>query len=153
MKQITKLAIVFMFITCAATFISCRSREEKVIHDLKNLAEKVNKNGKNFDAYDWEDAFDDLAEIHEDMADCEFTPEQLLKLGKVDGQLSVIIMREGSRAAGKSVTDFIRSAGSFFKGFEEGSKESYEENKDEFERIGNDVESSINEVLKELDDL
>ena len=153
MKQITKLAAILMFITCAATLISCRSREERVINDLKNLAEKVNKNGKNFGADDWEDAFDDLAEIHEDMADCEFTPEQLHKLGKVDGQLTVIIMREGSRAAGKGVTDFIRSAGSFLIGFGEGSKESYEENKDEFKQIGNDIESSMNEVLKELNDL
>ena len=150
---INRLFIPIFVVAAVLVLSSCQSYEDRVITKLNHLSERIDADGKNFDAGDWEEALEELADIHEDMADCEFTPEQLRKLGKVDGQLSVIIMREGSRAAGKSVTDFIRSAGSFFKGFEEGSKESYEENKDEFERIGNDVESSINEVLKELDDL
>lgn len=150
---INRLFIPIFVVAAVLVLSSCQSYEDRVITKLNHLSERIDADGKNFDAGDWEEALEELADIHEDMADCEFTPEQLRKLGKVDGQLSVIIMREGSRAAGKSVTDFIRSAGSFFKGFEEGSKESYEENKDEFEQIGNDVESSINEVLKELDDL
>ena len=149
----TKLAAVLLFVVCAATLTSCKSKEERVIRDIKNLAERIDENGKNFDAEDWEEALEDLAEIHEDMEDCEFTPEQLHKLGKIDGRLTVIIVREGTRAVGKGVTDFVRGAGNFFKGFEEGTKESYEENKDEFEEIGNEIESNMKDVMKELDDL
>ena len=153
MKSITRLTTIFLLVTCVSAFTSCVSREARVIRDINNLAERIDENGKNFDADDWEEALEDLAEIHEDMEDCEFTSEQLRKLGKVDGKLSVIIMKEGSRAAGKGITDFIRSAGSFIKGFEEGSQESYGENKDEIEQINDDVSSSIEEVLKELEDL
>ena len=127
---------------------SCKSNEEKVINNLERLSERIEKHGNEFDGYDWEEALEDLADIHEDIQDCDFTNEQLKELGKVEGKLSAIIAKEGSKALGHSISDAIKSFGSFASGFKEGVEENVSE--EDFVAPANEISDALKAVEQEL---
>lgn len=137
--------IVFL-IAILLSFSSCKSKEEKVISRLENLSERIDKNGHKFDAEDWVEAFEDLEDIHEDMEDCEFTQEELKKVGRADGRLTAIIAREGAKSLGREASSFLRNFSSFAKGFQEGAQENFKE--ENF----NDIEKELNGTLKDIED-
>ena len=148
-KTITIMRIKRYLITAFAvvvllTLMSCQSYEEGVIHKLNNLSERIDKDGKNFDADDWEEALEELADIHEDMTDCEFTPEQLKEVGRADGRLSAIITKQAAKALGHEVSDAIKGISSYAKGFKEGAEGNIDE--DDF----NDVVDEIGSLLKSV---
>lgn len=130
--------------------VSCKPHEERVIDRLNNLSEKVEKNGSRWDADDWADALEELEDIHYDMEDCEFTPDQLRALGRVEGRLTVIIMTEGAKALGDQLTNFIEGAGAFMKGYQEGAVSAYDE--ETFENISRTVNEELEEISAELND-
>lgn len=137
--------IVFL-IAILLSFSSCKSKEEKVISRLENLSERIDKNGHKFDDEDWVEAFEDLEDIHEDMEDCEFTQEELKKVGRADGRLTAIIAREGAKSLGREASSFLRNFSSFAKGFQEGAQENFKE--ENF----NDIEKELNGTLKDIED-
>lgn len=124
--------------------VSCKTKEEDVIGKLDRLAERIDKNGSRFDADDWEEAIEELADIHEEMEDCDFTREQLLEFGRKEGQLTVILAKEGSKALGNAFFDFIGNFGAFTRGFVEGAESAYD--KEEFEQIGRDFDQKMNNL-------
>lgn len=145
----TKFILSTLFISLL-TLTSCQSREEKVISQLDRLSERIEKDGNNFDAEDWEEAIEDFAEIHEDMQDCEFTKEQLRELGKKEGKVSAIIAKEGSKALGREFKNFLGNFGAFAKGFKEGAEESVSE--EDFNEVGNDISNALQEFENQLKD-
>ena len=138
----TKFILSTLFISLL-TLTSCQSREEKVISQLDRLSERIEKDGNNFDAEDWEEAIEDFAEIHEDMQDCEFTKEQLRELGKKEGKVSAILAKEGSKALGREFKNFLGNFGAFAKGFKEGAEENVSE--EDFNEVGNDISNALQE--------
>ena len=142
-RQILTFAV---FATILLSFASCKSREEKVISKLESLSERIDKKGHTFDAEDWAEAFEDLEDIHADMEDCEFTREELKKIGRADGRLTAIIAKEGAKALGRETSSFLRNFSSFTKGFQEGAKENF--NEEDF----NDVEEELKSTLKDIED-
>ena len=142
-RQILTLAV---FATILFSFSSCKSREEKVISRLESLSERIDKKGHTFDAEDWAEAFEDLEDIHEDMEDCEFTREELKKVGRADGRLTAIIAKEGAKALGRETSFFLRNFSSFAKEFQEGAKKNF--NEEDF----NDVEEELKSTLKDIED-
>ena len=142
-RQILTFAV---FATILLSFASCKSREEKVISKLERLSERIDKKGHTFDAEDWAEAFEDLEDIHADMEDCEFTREELKKIGRADGRLTAIIAKEGAKALGRETSSFLRNFSSFAKGFQEGAKENF--NEEDF----NDVEEELKSTLKDIED-
>ncbi len=145
MKKILR-AIVPMFFICIA-FSSCQSKEEKVIDQLDNLSEKIEKKSADWDSEQWQDAFKELEAIHSEMADCDFSDEQLKKLGEVEGQLTAVMIKKGVPALGNGLNSLIEGAGSFVDGFKDGVQEGSEES---IEEIGNYVNGALDK-LKELD--
>ena len=139
----SKLILSALFISLLA-LSSCQSREEKVISKLDSLSERIEKDGSNFDADDWEEAIEDFADIHEEMQDCEFTKEQLRELGKKEGKVSAILAKEGSKALGREFKNFIGNFGAFAKGLKEGAESAYDE--EEFKDIGNDIMNDLKEI-------
>lgn len=145
----TKFILSTLFISLL-TLTSCQSREEKVISQLDRLSERIEKDGNNFDAEDWEEAIEDFAEIHEDMQDCEFTKEQLRELGKKEGKVSAILAKEGSKALGREFKNFLGNFGAFAKGFKEGAEENVSE--EDFNEVGNDISNALQEFENQLKD-
>ena len=123
----------------------CKSKEEKVIDQLNNLVENVEKNSSDWDSDQWADAFEELEKIHSDMSDCDFTNQQLKELGEVEGRLTSVMITNGAESLGKSVGSFLKGAGSFVKGFQEGIQDGSEESLEE-------IENYINRALDDLMD-
>ena len=145
----TKFILSTLFISLL-TLTSCQSREEKVISQLDRLSERIEKDGNNFDAEDWEEAIEDFAEIHEDMQDCEFTKEQLRELGKKEGKVSAILAKEGSKALGREFKNFLGNFSAFANGFKEGTEENV--NEDDFNEVGNEISNALQEFENQLKD-
>lgn len=131
---------------------SCKPHEERVINRLDNLSEKVEKNGSKWNADQWADALEELEDIHYDMEDCEFTPEQLRTLGRVEGRLTVIIMTEGAKKLGDKFLSFMEGAGAFMKGYQEGVESIQEYSEGEFEKFETLLNQDLEDTRNELDE-
>ena len=140
-----KILSAICIITISFVLCSCKSREEKVIDQLNDLTEKVEKNSSDWDEDQWADAFEKLEKIHSEMSDCDFTNKQLQELGEIEGRLASVMITSGAESLGRSVGSFLKGAGSFVKGFQEGLQDSSEESLEE-------VENYINSALDKLMD-
>lgn len=140
------ISVLVVAVAAISLLSSCQSYEDRVITKLNHLSERIDEDGKNFDADDWEEAMEELADIHEEMSDCEFTPEQLKEVGRADGRLTAIIAKEGAKALGRETSSFLRKFSSFAKGFQESAQENV--NEEDF----NDVEEELKSTLKDIED-
>lgn len=140
------ISVLVVAVAAISLLSSCQSYEDRVITKLNHLSERIDEDGKNFDADDWEEAMEELADIHEEMAECDFTLEQLKEVGRADGRLTAIIAKEGAKALGRETSSFLRNFSSFAKGFQEGAKENF--NEEDF----NDVEKELKSTLKDIED-
>lgn len=127
---------------------SCKPKEERVIDRINNLSEKIEKHGSSWDADDWADAMEELEDIHADIEDCDFTKEQLRKLGNVEGKLMGIIATEGAKSLKSTTEAFFEGAGSYIEGFKNGLQESYDPSS--IEDIDEEVISQLKELEKEF---
>lgn len=143
MKKVFRL-LVFSFLV-SLVFSACKSKEEKVIGQLDNLAEQVEKKSENWDSEQWKKAFKEAEKIHSDMSECDFTDAQLQKLGEVKGRLTAVMIKNGVPAVGKGIGSFIEGAASFLDGFQDGVQNGAEES---LEEIGNYVNGAL-DILKE----
>lgn len=130
----------------------CRPHEERVMDRLDRLSEDIQKNGEKWDADQWADALEELEDIHFDMEDCEFTPEQLRALGRVEGKLTVVIMTEGAKKLGEGLTTFMEGAGAFMKGYQEGAESMRGYSEGEFEQLGAQLDQELERIQKNLDE-
>lgn len=143
-----KCSFIPVFVVTAVLVLSsCRSYEDRVITKLNHLSERIDADGKNFDADDWEDAMEELADIHEEMTDCDFTPEQLKEVGRADGRLSAIIAKEGAKSLGREASSFLKSISSYAKGFQEGAQENV--NEEDFNEVGDQIMSTLKDIEDE----
>lgn len=141
-----------MILLVTFIFPSCKPHEERVMDRLDNLAEKVQKNGAKWNADQWADALEELEDIHYDMEDCEFTPQQLRALGRVEGKLTVIIMTEGAKKLGKELVPFLEGAGAFMKGYSEGVESMSDYSEGEFEKLGTQVQEELERFNAEMEE-
>lgn len=144
---------ILLTIVFAIAMSSCQSREEKVISKIKSLTERIDKEGKKFTSEDWDNTFQKLQDINEEMEKCNFSQEEIRELGDIERRLTVIIMREGARSVGKGVSDYIRNAGAFLKGFENGSTNTMEEYEEEFEDVNEEIQSEIQDALDDISEM
>ena len=135
---------ICIIVISACVFCSCKSREEKVLNQLNNLTEKVEKNSSDWNSDQWTDAFEELEKIHSEMSDCDFTNQQLQELGEVEGRLTSVMLSNGAESLGKSFGSFLKGAGSFVKGFQEGIQDGSEESIEELE---NYINSTLDDLL------
>ena len=92
----------------------------------------------------YDEALEELEEIHDDMGDCEFTKEQLKAVGRADGKLTIIITKQAAKAMGRDVGTLMKNISSYAKGFKEGAESAYDE--EEFKDIGNDIMNDLKEI-------
>lgn len=138
-----------IFLTICVTLISsmilcsCKSKEEKVIDQLNNLVENVEKNSSDWDLNQWEKAFEEMEKIHQEMGDCNFSNSQLQELGEVEGRLTSIMISKGAATLGTDLSSFLEGAASFVQGYQEGVEEGNEETIQQ-------IESYIDQALNDL---
>lgn len=135
---------ICLIVITSFVFCSCKSKEEKVIDQLNNLAEKVENNSSDWDSDQWVEAFEELEKIHSDMSDCDFSNQQLQELGEIEGRLTSVMITNGAATLGESIGSFMKGAGSFVKGFQEGLQEGADES---LEEIDNYVNSALDKLM------
>lgn len=141
------ISVLVVAVAAISLLSSCQSYEDRVITKLNHLSERIDEDGKNFDADDWEEAMEELADIHEEMAECDFTLEQLKEVGRADGRLSAIIAKEGAKTLGKGFLDAIKGISSYAKGFQEGAEENI--NDEDFNDVVNEFNDAVKSVKEE----
>lgn len=122
MKILRLFARSLLMVCMAVLFTGCKPHEERVMDRLNRLSEDIQKNSQKWDINQWADALAEIEDIHFDMEDCDFTPQQLRELGRIEGQLTVIVMTEGAKKLGEKLVPFIEGAGAFMKGYQEGAE-------------------------------
>ena len=145
-----KSLITISLLLAVIAFSSCQSHEDRVVSRIEKLSARIDSDGKNFTSEDWEEALEELEEIHDDMGDCEFTKEQLREVGCADGKLTIVITKQAAKAMGRDVGALMKSLGSYAKGFKEGAESEYDEN--EFNDIGKELEDGLKEVADDWND-
>lgn len=145
--------VILTVILLSALFMNaCKPHEERVMDRLDNLAEKVQKNGAKWNSDQWADALEELEDIHYDMEDCEFTPQQLRALGRVEGKLTVVIMTEGAKKLGQELVPFLEGAGAFMKGYSEGVESMEDYSREQLEELGAQVQQEMERFNSELEE-
>lgn len=127
-------------------FGSCASREERVVSKINHLAERVEENTGNMDADELTEIVEDLADIHEEMEDCDFTAEQLREIGKADGKIVALLSKDAVNELGNKAMKYLGGAASMASGALEGFYNNT--STDEVEEAGEQVMSSL-EKLRE----
>lgn len=103
-----KTKSIFITLLLSVLFlVSCQSKEEQIISRLDNLCERIEKDGSEFEAEDWEEALKEYAQIHEEMQDCEFTEEELIELGKKEAELTSAFAKQGTKAIGTELSKIL----------------------------------------------
>ena len=116
----TKTLSILAVLILAFALSSCQTKEKRIINKLENLSERVEKGGDDLTSEDWEDILSEYEAIHEEAMKCDFSQEQLKEFGRVDGQLSAAITREGAKKLGRDVAKFLDSGKNYMKGFLDG---------------------------------
>lgn len=113
--------LVISILLCV--FCSCQSKEERVISGLEKLAAQIDKRADSFTDKDWEDVMTKYEELHKQALECDFTQEQLKELGRVEGRLTTIFAKEGTKKIGRDIKDLIDGGKAVIDGFLQGVDE------------------------------
>lgn len=116
----TKTLSILAMLLLAFALTSCQTQEERVINKLENLSERIEKGGNDLTSEDWEDILSEYEAIHEEAMDCDFSQEQLKEFGRVDGQLSAAITKEGAKKLGRDVAKILNGGKDYMEGFIDG---------------------------------
>lgn len=92
-----KLLAITLTVCLPGVLASCKTREERAIDRLESLQEKIERQGADWDLDQWADALEDIQDIHYDLEDCDFTPEQAGELLELEGRLTNTIVRQVAR--------------------------------------------------------
>ncbi len=125
MKQLTlQLMKLLFFSAFLSVVMSCQTKEERVIADLEKLAIQIEQRAETYSDEDWQMVIDKYKKIHRESMDCDFTEEQLKELGRVEGKLTTVIAKEGSKKISRDVKDLVKDGKSVVEGFLQGLSES-----------------------------
>ena len=109
--------------TLLCVLCSCQSKEEQVISGLEKLATQIDQRADSFTDKDWESIMAKYEELHEQSMECDFTKDQLKELGRVEGKLTTIFAKEGSKKIGRDIKKFIDGGKAVIDGFLQGVDE------------------------------
>lgn len=102
---------------------SCQSKEEQVISGLEELSVQIDQRADTFTDKDWESIMVKYEELHEQAMECDFTKDQLKEFGRVEGKLTAIFAKEGSKKVGREIKNIIDGGKAVIDGFLQGVDE------------------------------
>ena len=108
--QVLTLCLLVAFMT------SCQTKEEKVIHKLQAIAERIENKGDSFDEADWDKVMADLEAIHQQAKECEFSSEKLKELAKAKAEVNAAIVKHGFKKAVNDLNDTIEEGAGVVNG-------------------------------------
>lgn len=114
--------LVAAFVCLLSIFFlnSCQSREEKVIDRLEILSEEVTKKGTEFTSDQWENTFQEIESIDNEIGKCNFTKSQLERIELLRGRITAVILKEKVRTLGSEMSTKVKQWGEYCKGFMQG---------------------------------
>ena len=104
-------------------FMLCSCKEEQVISGLEELSVQIDQRADTFTDKDWESIMVKYEELHEQAMECDFTKDQLKEFGRVEGKLTAIFAKEGSKKVGREIKNIIDGGKAVIDGFLQGVDE------------------------------
>ncbi len=87
---------------------------------MERLAKNIESNAENFDDEDWEAVLNEFKALQEEALSCEFTHEQYIELGRVEGKLSSTLTSERAKSHGRDFKELLENGKNFINGFMDG---------------------------------
>lgn len=88
---------ILLIITCALCITSCYYSSDPISR-LSSLCESIETDGNNFSQEDWEGVLAEFESIQEELANGEYTQEELKEIGRLEARFYV---KAGSKLGGK----------------------------------------------------
>lgn len=104
----------------ALTLGACRSKDQRIIDRIDRLTERIQNDSENLDKADWDKILQDISDIHDQINDNDFTPEEMQAIARAEGQLMGAMAREGVKAVKTGMSDALETINDFANGFLEG---------------------------------
>lgn len=94
MKGLHRLTLLLL---CVLSFSSCYYSTDPISR-LQSLCESIETDGSNFSNDDWEGVIAEYEDIQQELANSEFTQEELKEIGRLEARFYV---KAGSKLGGK----------------------------------------------------
>lgn len=88
---------ILLIITCTLCITSCYYSSDPISR-LSSLCESIETDGNNFSQEDWEGVLAEFESIQEELANGEYTKEELKEIGRLEARFYV---KAGSKLGGK----------------------------------------------------
>ena len=88
---------ILLIITCTLCITSCYYSSDPISR-LSSLCESIETDGNNFSQEDWEGVLAEFESIQEELANGEYTQEELKEIGRLEARFYV---KAGSKLGGK----------------------------------------------------
>lgn len=115
-------SISFLFTALLTLFVlsSCQSKEERIINKLENLATRVQKGGEKLTDKEWGQILEEYDKLQQEALYCDFSQEQLKRIGRAEGRLTAIMTKEEAKKIGRDFVKFLEDGSTLVEGFVEG---------------------------------
>ena len=115
-------SISFLFTALLTLFVlsSCQSKEERIINKLEKLATRVQKDGEKLTDKEWGQILEEYDKLQQEALYCDFSQEQLKRIGRAEGRLTAIMTKEGAKKIGRDFVKFLEDGSTLVEGFVEG---------------------------------
>jgi predicted small secreted protein len=110
-----KLLFLVVFFT-STTLFACDTPKE-TIKDLKKLADKIEKNYKEYTDEDWEEVAEEYAKLAKEFKEQEYTKEELKEFGRQKGRIKGFMTKKTLNKWSENIENFANELGGGIEGF------------------------------------
>lgn len=102
---------------------SCQTKEEKVIHKLQALAERIENKTESFTETQWDAINAEYESLKTQAEACQFTAEQKSAYAKAEAELTAAIVKQRAKEVGNGIKDAVEEGKDVVNGIIDGIKE------------------------------
>lgn len=96
------LTVVFVTLTCLLVFTAC-NKKQHAIDNLSDFVEKVEKNAPQYTDAEWKEINKEYDELMAEIDKYEYTEEEAMRIGELQGRLEGIKLKDTGKDAIKSI--------------------------------------------------
>lgn len=120
MKKAIKVLTLCLLV---AFMTSCQTKEEKVIHKLQALAERIENQTESFTETQWNAINAEYESLKTQAEACQFTAEQKSAYAKAEAELTAAIVKQRAKEVGNGIKDAVEEGKDVVNGIIDGIKE------------------------------
>ncbi len=120
MKKAIKVLTLCLLV---AFMTSCQTKEEKVIHKLQALAERIENKTESFTETQWDAINAEYESLKTQAEACQFTAEQKSAYAKAEAELAAAIVKQRAKEVGNGIKDAVEEGKDVVNGIIDGIKE------------------------------